>query len=158
MIKYHNLKFIILKYTYTIMNHTKRHYRKKKHLGSRRKANHHKRRTRRLRRNRKHRQYGGSKCAHMREDSNYTIMGKLVCAYSNGEKELYMQVVMNIINKGPTRFIRYVYDNYTTFKPYTRQALGQAFVTFQEDAIKTYNLEHILPGYADDSMLMPRDW
>ena len=101
---------------------------------------------------------GGSKCANMREDTNYRLMGKLVCAWVNGEKDLYMNIVLRIIARDPSSFIRYVYENYTTFKPINRKALGQAFITFQEDAIKTYNLEHILHGTAGDEMLMPRDW
>lgn len=118
------------------------------------------RRARRGNKTRKHRlsYKGGSKCAHMQEDSNYRLMGKLVCAWVNGEKELYMNIVLRIISKDPSSFIRYVYENYTTFKPSNRKALGQAFITFQEDAIKTYNLEHILHGNAGDEMLMPRDW
>lgn len=101
---------------------------------------------------------GGSRCAHMSEDSNYRIMGKLVCAWLNGEIELYRSVVLNTISNDPTNFIRYVYDNYKTFKPINKKALGQAFITFQEEAIKTYNLEHILSGLVGDEDLMPKDW
>lgn len=101
---------------------------------------------------------GGSNCAHMSEDSNYRIMGKLVCAWLNGENDLYMSVVLNTIANNPTSFIRYVYANYKTFKPRSQKALGQAFITFQEEAIKTYNLEHILNGLVGDDQLMPKDW
>lgn len=130
------------------MKYTKRNYIKSKQINKRKKT---------LRR-RRHKQRGGSKCARMSEETNYNSMGKLVCAYANKEKDLYRQVVLNLINKNPSDFIKYVYSNYTTFSPHTRQALGQAFVTFQEDAIKTYNLEHILPGTVDDNELMAKDW
>ena len=115
------------------------------------------RKTRKNRRQPKRKkQKGGSKCSHMRENSNYKIFGKLVCAYKNKENDLYFEIVFRLLRNDPTDFIRYVYTNYLTFKPANRLALSQAFITFQEEAHKTYNLEHILRG--KNTILLKKDW
>lgn len=98
------------------------------------------------------------RCTELRHDTPFFILGKLKCFYMNGELENYNNFVIFLLAHRirVIMFIRYVYNNIGTFRRKTRLSLVNAFTTFQEEAYKTYNLEHKLRD--SRFKLLPREW
>ena len=99
-----------------------------------------------------------SNCRDLRDDTSYYVLGKLKCYYINGEEENYSKFVVFLLQRRRRviQFIRYVYENLDSFKKQTKLSLVNAFQTFQEEAYKTYNLEHNLRD--GRSKLFDKDW
>jgi hypothetical protein len=116
---------------------------------------------------------GKPPCQGMLEVKPEQIIEKLVCCMNNGRRGLYGRVVQRLINsergitKGGNNYgltatdvIKHTYDEYKNknLDMDVQLKIRGAFVTFQEEAIKTYNLEHVLGENKYNSELLPRDW
>lgn len=115
----------------------------------------------------------GPPCQGWLEVEPKEIIEKLECCKDNGREGLYGRVVQRLINseKGSRRYaneygltatkvIRYTYEQYKNNKldMDTQLKIRDAFITFQEFSIKTYNLEHVLGENKYNVELMSKDW
>jgi len=97
-------------------------------------------------------------CNDFRDDSSFYILSKFKCYYLRLETENYWNYILELLGDRDklTKFVRYVYLNHKSFSDESKLALVTAFIRFQEECVKTYNLESRLQD--PNTILLKKDW